>query len=157
MLKGFLIMLGVVGIHNLNDAQEKLKSAYLLECFLSRIPYVSDVWTKDEWKHPDRTIQEGGDCDDYAIFVYEVLSKQGYEVKLYDVEQEGYLHAICYYKKGREEGYFSNEYRVKIRGNLEEVLTEDGWINIEELNREGINYGQIYTRANRQGTRPDRN
>ena len=57
-------------------------------------------------------------------------------------------HIVCYYKKIKEEGYFTNQRRVTFKGHLWDIwdmLTKEGWINIEELNRGGIHYGKIYT------------
>jgi hypothetical protein len=62
------------------------------------------------WKSPQQVIKDqGGDCEDYATLVYEVLKGNGYDVQLYLLGNKGTVeHCVCYFKKGNDVGIFSN-------------------------------------------------
>ena len=129
----------------MDEAQEKLKSARLMECFLSTIEYADDACLIDEWKHPEILLQDKyGDCEDFALFVYDTLQTNGYKVNLHMVKNDEGLHAVCSYEKGKERGYFSNQYRVTTNGKLKTTLKDNGWGYVKPINRKKVQYGKIY-------------
>lgn len=84
---------------------------YELSRWLIRnIWYRKDTSFIDEWKPSTKTLKEGkGDCEDFAIIAYEVLSLMGYITKIlcvYPVKGAG--HAVCAFYDGIVWRYFSN-------------------------------------------------
>lgn len=125
----FLVLFGVVSLSDLESIKSYATTASRLEEITCQMASLSDKGPEDEYKSPERFIKDGGgDCDDYAEFVYRLLGARGYEVKIYVLEGKKSNHAICWYKRGKEEGYFTNGTRWGQRNfDIEKFTKREGY------------------------------
>ena len=60
--------------------------------------------TEDRWQSPEELLKsERGDCEDFALFAYEIFKAQGTQAFLLNIYGQGYGHTICVF---RENGAF---------------------------------------------------
>lgn len=55
--------------------------------------YVDDVTVTDDWKTTDRFMQEGGDCEDFAVCYYVALESMGKSPKIILTDDHAYTVA----------------------------------------------------------------
>lgn len=61
--------------------------------YYNSVPYIPDVG--DEWKPPSQFVEEGGDCEDYAIAKYYALKERGIRSSIWVVlKNDGAVHAL---------------------------------------------------------------
>ena len=111
-----ILTLGIFYTPTYEEILLKVSNSSDMKYMLSFFEYKKDKIIDDEWKSPQEFIKsEGGDCEDYAILVFEVLSKKGYDCNIYGLyrnnDQTG--HCVATYRRGLDWGYFSNHKRYK--------------------------------------------
>jgi len=105
--------LNPVDYNSYDSIREYCKNSSRLEYAFEEFDYQSDVLPRDHWKIPEQFVADGGgDCEDFAIIVYLILRSHGFETKIYKAWNKNSAHAICWFKKGRDEGIFSNHRRT---------------------------------------------
>jgi len=130
--KLFLISLGIKRIKSFDEILNLVKTSYDLECVLASFKYISDrKGGLDHWKDNERFIKEGGgDCEDFALLVHNVLERKGFITTLFILsgKRKNSSHAICYFKKDRDEGVFSNSKREVLRNfNIDVYSRNEGY------------------------------
>lgn len=94
----FRSLFGIKKVENIHDLIKYINRGdiYDLANWIDwRVPYVSDVYEEDEWKTPNRTIKEGGDCDDKAVLAYTVIEdwrKDGWTAAIHLLERPNPEH-----------------------------------------------------------------
>lgn len=111
----FLLLFGAVNIQNFDEVKNFVQNSKQMEQVTHQLKYISDGEERlNSCKPPEKTLSDGGgDCEDFAILVFETLKEKGYDVALFFCYNEKEGHAICWYRKGKDEGYFSNQYRYQ--------------------------------------------
>lgn len=107
------LLFGILNLHNSDSINKYVKDSHGMADIFSYMEYVSDVEPEDEFAGLSRITKfYGGDCDDFAVAVYELLTPEGYIVKLYILEsvEEPVTHCIATFEKGKDKGYVSNQY-----------------------------------------------
>lgn len=104
-------------IHDLNikeisfaEARQELDTPEKISTYTSNnLPYTKDIDLNDEWKSPERTFIEGGDCEDFAgLFAY-LLQGRVDDIKLVRYFNRTYGHAICVWRTEKGLSYSSNK------------------------------------------------
>jgi transglutaminase-like putative cysteine protease len=97
--------------------------------------YQNEEEGHDHWKYPNETLEDrGGDCEDFAILVQDVLREQGIKVHIFVIVFDDITsaHAMAFFRD--DDGiihYFSNNnYKKTNRTKLSDVLYDyygDNW------------------------------
>ena len=128
-----LIIIATLGIFHTPSYEymvEHITDSASLEYYFSYFDYRRDKTWRDEWKTPMEFYNNGGgDCEDFAVFGYEMLTGLGYECTIYSIdnEEEEYSHAILVYYGGDDCGYFSNYRREEGYYSIGEILKKEGY------------------------------
>ena len=88
------------------EIREHLDNPHKVAFYLSTIRYKNDITNHPQ--RPEETVRRGGgDCEDFAILVYDALSYHGYETKLLIVCFEGNdpCHCVGIYKEKRSDNW----------------------------------------------------
>jgi hypothetical protein len=152
--KLFLVSLGIKRIKKLSEILDLVDNSFDMECILAGFEYIPDRrGGLDEWKSNWRFIADGGgDCEDFALLVYKVLQDKGFFVTIYILaynDKTKDSHAVCYFKKDRDEGVFSNHRRDTFRDfNIEKYCRFYGFdkyrvVKIEEMQQDFIDVKPI--------------
>jgi hypothetical protein len=98
---------------------------------------------REYWKSPIETIKDrGGDCEDFAVLVQDILQKKGTEAKIlgifYEKQKSG--HAIVVWKnnKGYLEFFSNNVYYASEFNNIFQIVDAyypKGWQYFRVCNR----------------------
>lgn len=95
-------------VQRMVDVKENIKENF---------QYIEDD-KSDIWKTPAQFRSDnGGDCEDIAIYTAFELMKYGFDrrdMKLLVGTKEGKYHAVLYYQKGRQKIIFDNQYSLPI-------------------------------------------
>lgn len=123
------VLFGQLSLSNYDDIKNYSTSSYKLAMVLSQYSYISDKNPEDEWREPRETVDlMGGDCEDFALLVDDILSYNGFETSIFVLGSPKTCHAIVWYRKGKDEGIFSNYERFKYRDfNIREYMQENGY------------------------------
>ena len=115
---------GLLNINDINDIKSYVNNSSQMEFVLAQFSYKQDTSDADEWKTPQQFIHDkGGDCEDFATIVYEILKTKGYDTVIYSLYADSKAHAICYYSKGKDTGYFTNNNRIRLnKFNISKLL-----------------------------------
>jgi YHS domain-containing protein len=114
MFRSLLIFLSLMSPPDYEIMREETDTAWDVETIFSSFEYAPDVLPEDEWRMPEETYRvKKVDCEDFALFAYDVLGYHDYAVAIYVFESNEIKHAICWYKRGGDEGYFSNQVRYQ--------------------------------------------
>lgn len=81
---------------------------------------------EDYWQFPEELLtSQRGDCEDFSLFAYELLKKNGIPSFLLSLYSRGYGHTVCVFK---ENGLYHAIDGVRVThhgtGTLEELFTE---------------------------------
>ena len=103
IILGHIITLGIFWQPSLEYLYKYANTPEKIEWYLSYFHYKIDQSDNDEWKSPERFIRDGGgDCEDFAIMVYELLKRNGYKPEIYTIwnpnDDRDYGHALCVYE-----------------------------------------------------------
>lgn len=109
------------------EIRNRLNNPHKVAFFLNTLNYKSE--TGDYAQSPEETLSLGtGDCEDFAIIVYDSLHYHGYETKLLVVYSDNSAHCVGIYKKKKWNKWHYIE-RSKVSegyGNMYE-LAMDVW------------------------------
>ena len=94
----------VAGIPSFQNLASQLTSPEDIAKFIWRHFQVesdqTQFGTEDRWQSPEELLKsERGDCEDFAVFAYEVFKAQGTQAFLLNVYGQGYGHTVCVFKK----------------------------------------------------------
>lgn len=57
--------------------------------------------TEDRWQSPEELLKsERGDCEDFALFAYEIFKARGTQAFLLNIYGKGYGHTVCVFREG---------------------------------------------------------
>jgi len=57
--------------------------------------------TEDRWQSPEELLKsERGDCEDFALFAYEIFKARGTQAFLLNIYGASYGHTVCVFKEG---------------------------------------------------------
>lgn len=88
------------------EIREHLDNPHKVAFYLSTIRYKNDIMNHPQ--RPEETVRLGsGDCEDFAILIYEALNYHGYETKLLIVcfEDDEASHCVGIYKEKRSNNW----------------------------------------------------
>ena len=124
-----IITLGIFWRPSLEYIHKHATTPKKIEHYLSYFSFQNDTVAEDRWKSPEQFIKDkGGDCEDYAILAYELLTRIGYQPVIYGMynphdDEPG--HAICVFEKG----LFSNHVLYDKPGDtLESYMKANSYI-----------------------------
>ena len=132
MLSIKLLLMASLGMFNFwsyNDVMKYATNSRALETILCQYKYIPDAHPSHEYLHPIFFLDRGGgDCDDFAYFVYNALIKYGYDCRIFVLTstEDGARHAVCTYERGRDWGLFSNAERYH-HVRLKEFMRQAGY------------------------------
>lgn len=81
--------------------------------------------TEDRWQSPNELLKsERGDCEDFALFAYEIFKAQGTQAFLLNIYGQGYGHTVCVFRQGKD--YHAVDGTRVVRGgdSLEQLLSK---------------------------------
>ncbi len=110
----FMSLFFVLPSNDYSWVVENVKTSYQLEFVMLDYSYRDDV--SDDEEDENLTIaleRQAFDCEEGAELAYRVLTNHGYDCIIYVVDKnsEDAAHAFTYFKKEKDEGYFSNTTR----------------------------------------------
>lgn len=115
---------------SLRDLSEQLKTPEAVAHFMwSHFSFEKDrrqFGNEENWQRPDQFLTtKKGDCEDFALFAYEILKQNGIRAFVFNVYGEGYGHSVCVFlENGRYQILDGTDvFRINAE-NLDEVASE---------------------------------
>jgi len=95
-----ILTLGIFWRPSLSYMYKNATTLEKIEYYLSYFDSQKDTIIEDTWKSPQQFMHDkGGDCEDFAIMVYELALCIGYEPKIISMwnldDDRDYGHAVC--------------------------------------------------------------
>jgi len=133
-----ILTLGMLYFPSYYDIVHLSYNSVQLEHYLWHFEYVPDSHISQEFKDPDTFYADrAGDCEDFAVFVYEILTPKGYNCKIYKLYNSeispSTAHCIVTYVKGTDRGYFSNWVRHKHVTDPSQICEDLGYQTYRQL------------------------
>ncbi len=143
-----ILTLGLLYFPSYDTIIDKVDTSKDMEYYLSYFTYKDDRFELHEWENPKQFYERrGGDCEGFAVLIYEVLTPKGYDCTIYGLYDDSRSHAIVMYEKGEDKGYFSNYIRYSVNTTIEEIEQDTGYTSHVQINwkiRHFEHHGEIY-------------
>ncbi|OGW72592.1 MAG: hypothetical protein A2Y02_01505 [Omnitrophica bacterium GWA2_52_12] len=81
--------------------------------------------TEDRWQSPEELLKSGrGDCEDFALFAYELLKAQGTQAYMLNIYSRGAGHTVAIFREGQ--AYHAIDGTQVVRGghSLEDLISK---------------------------------
>ncbi len=81
--------------------------------------------TEDRWQSPSELLASGrGDCEDFALFAYEIFKANGTQAFMLNIYGKGYGHTVCIFRDGKNYNALDGTQVVRGGNSLESLISK---------------------------------